>query len=77
MITGKIAQSDSTHAAGREADVDASLVSRVQEGDTAAFNILVSRHRDRLFSIIYNLTSNRDDASDLIQDTFIKAFPTW
>jgi len=35
---------------------------------------LILRYRERVFGIIYNLCSNREDAADLAQDTFIKAF---
>lgn len=57
-----------------ERDADQLLVERVQEGDVAAFDQLVRKYRERLFSIIYNMTSNREDAADLTQDSFIKAF---
>ena len=39
-----------------------------------AFDQLVQKYREQIFSVVYNLTSNRADASDLTQDTFIKAF---
>ena len=57
-----------------EADSDLILVRRVQSGDVSAFDPLILKYRERLFSIIYNLTSNREDAADLTQETFIKAF---
>jgi len=57
-----------------EADVDATYVLRVQNGDVAAFDYLVTKYRERLFSVVYNMTSNREDAADLVQDSFIKAF---
>lgn len=63
-----------TVAAPTDADEDAIYVQRVQNGDVAAFDFLVTKYRERLFSIIYNLTSNREDAADLTQDAFIKAF---
>ena len=50
------------------------LVRRVQAGDVAAFDQLVLKYRERLFSVIYNLTSNREDTYDLSQEAFIKAF---
>jgi RNA polymerase sigma-70 factor (ECF subfamily) len=56
------------------ASVDARIVERVQNGDVAAFDILVKKYRERLYGIIYNLTSNREDAADLTQEAFIKAF---
>jgi RNA polymerase sigma-70 factor (ECF subfamily) len=59
-------------AQARSADWD--LVQRVQAGDTAAFDLLVRNYRERLFGVVYNLTSNREDAADLTQEAFIKAF---
>ena len=58
----------------QEADSDWTLVRRVQEGDVAAFDQLVVKYRERVYAVVYNMTSNREDASDLTQDAFIKAF---
>lgn len=58
----------------QEADSDWEIVQRVQTGDVAAFDELTLRYRGRVFGMIYNMTSNREDASDLTQDAFIKAF---
>jgi len=55
-------------------DSDMALIRRVQDGDVAAFDHLIRKYRERLFSIIYNMTSNREDAADLTQEAFIKAF---
>ena len=52
---------------------DMRLVERVKSDDVVAFNDLVNKYRERLFAVIYNLTSNREDAFDLTQDVFIKA----
>lgn len=57
-----------------EADADLAIVKRVQAGDVAAFDLLVAKYRERVVGIIYNMTSNREDAADLAQDAFIKAF---
>ena len=57
-----------------EADADVDIVRQVQGGDVAAFDKLILKYRERVFGIIYNLTSNREDAADLTQDAFIKAF---
>ena len=57
-----------------EAGSDMDIVRRVQGGEVAAFDQLVLRYRGRVYSVIYNLTSNREDASDLTQDAFIKSF---
>lgn len=58
----------------QEADSDWSIVVRVQGGDVAAFDALIKKYRERVYSVVYNMTSNREDASDLTQDAFIKAF---
>lgn len=58
----------------QEADSDAVIVQRVQAGEVAAFDRLILKYRERVYAIIYNLTANREDAADLTQDTFIKAF---
>ncbi len=57
-----------------EADSDLAIVRRVQEGDVAAFDQLVLKYRGRVYAVVYNMTSNREDASDLTQDAFIKSF---
>jgi RNA polymerase sigma-70 factor (ECF subfamily) len=57
-----------------EADSDVEIVRRVQEGDVAAFDQLVLKYRSRVYGVVYNLTSNREDAADLTQDAFIKSF---
>jgi RNA polymerase sigma-70 factor (ECF subfamily) len=57
-----------------EADEDLLVVRKIQAGDVDAFDALILKYRERVYSVIYNLTSNREDASDLTQDAFIKAF---
>jgi RNA polymerase sigma-70 factor (ECF subfamily) len=58
-----------------EADVpDAELVRQAQTGDTAAFDQLVGRYRSRIFGMIYNMVHNEQDAWDLAQDSFVKAW---
>ena len=58
----------------KEADEDLAIVGKIQNGDVDAFDALILKYRERVYSVIYNLTSNREDASDLTQETFIKAF---
>lgn len=57
-----------------EADADLAIVRQVQAGDVAAFDRLISKYRERVYGIVYNMTANREDAADLTQDAFIKAF---
>lgn len=58
----------------QDADTDWAIVERVQAGEVAAFDRLVIKYRERLYAVIYNLTSNREDTHDLTQEVFIKAF---
>ena len=58
----------------READADRMIVERVQAGEVAAFDALILKYRERIYAMIYNMTSNREDAADLTQDAFIKTF---
>lgn len=64
----------STPERRQEADDDLAIVQKVQAGDVDAFDELVTKYRERIYAVVYNLTSNREDASDLTQDAFIKAF---
>jgi RNA polymerase sigma-70 factor (ECF subfamily) len=53
---------------------DLDLVARSQAGDTSAFNELVTRYRNRAYAMIYNMVRNEQDAWDLAQDGFLKAW---
>src|SRR6202035_4946012 len=64
-----------TEATPAQADVsDLDLVTRCQAGDTEAFDELVTRYRTRIFAMIYNMVHNEQDAWDLAQDSFVKAW---
>ena len=49
------------------------LVASAREGDTAAFDELVRRYQRRIYALAYNMTSNHQDADDIVQETFAKA----
>jgi RNA polymerase sigma-70 factor (ECF subfamily) len=53
---------------------DTDLISRVRRGDVEAFNLLVSRWEKRVFNYLLRLTGSPDDALDLSQDSFLKAY---
>ncbi len=53
---------------------DLRLVEKVRDGDLASFDELVRKYRERIYGTVYHLTSNREDAADLTQESFIKAF---
>jgi len=64
-----------TEATPAEADVsELDLVKQCQAGNTDAFDQLVTRYRLRVFSMIYNMVHNEQDAWDLAQDSFVKAW---
>jgi RNA polymerase sigma factor (sigma-70 family) len=56
------------------ADEDRELVQRAQEGDTRAFDQLVRKYTPKIYGLVYNMTSNREDTADLLQDIFAKAY---
>src|SRR5437016_6064022 len=59
------------------AQVDVSeldLVKQCQAGRTEAFDQLVARYRTRVLAMIYNMVHNEQDAWDLAQESFIKAW---
>lgn len=62
------------HAADRQQEEDEALVARTQRGDRAAYDVLVQRYQQRLYATVYHMTSNHEDANDLVQDAFIKAY---
>jgi RNA polymerase sigma-70 factor (ECF subfamily) len=53
---------------------EAALVDRARRGDLAAYDDLVRRYQERIYATIYHMTSNHEDANDLAQEAFIKAF---
>ncbi len=58
----------------RKPDEDKELVKRAQDGDTEAFDELVTKHSPKLYGLVYNMTSNHEDTNDLLQDIFAKAY---
>src|ERR1051325_2109086 len=53
---------------------DAALVRRVQTGDTGAYADLVARYRDRLGRYALHMLGNREDAEEVLQDSFVRAY---
>ena len=85
-VSGKLSgvgSNENAPAASKEMQIEADhappadelqLVARAQTGDTAAFDELVIRYRSRAFSMIYNMVRNEQDAWDVAQDGFVKAW---
>lgn len=53
---------------------DQAVVEQVIGGDADAFAVLVERYQDRIYSVALNYVSNSEDAVDVAQDTFVKAY---
>ena len=56
------------------AEDDAALVERCRQGDIAAFEPLVEKYRQRVWRLAYNVLRDREDAWDVAQEAFIKAY---
>ena len=63
----------SGHARGEQIE-EAELISRAREGSDAAWHSLVLAHQDATFRLAYLLLGDRDEAEDVAQDTFIRAY---
>jgi RNA polymerase sigma-70 factor (ECF subfamily) len=57
-----------------EVHPDVALVERAKAGDTAAFEVLVKQYERQIFRTALHITQNREDAEDITQDVFFKAF---
>ncbi len=55
-------------------DDEGALVAAAKAGDLAAFEELVNRYERKIFRLAQNITQNREDAEDVMQDAFLKSF---
>ena len=55
-------------------DSDRILVKKAQAGDYSAFEELVQRHEKKIYNLAYRIMGNQEDASDILQETFLQAF---
>jgi RNA polymerase sigma-70 factor, ECF subfamily len=53
---------------------DFELVALARQQDLPAYNELMRRHHGKIYGLVYNMTSNKEDAEDLVQDVFVKAY---
>jgi RNA polymerase sigma-70 factor, ECF subfamily len=65
------AETSSTPSAPAE---EMDLVKRARKGDLTAYDELVRRYQERIYATVYHMTANHEDANDLAQEAFIKAF---
>ena len=57
-----------------ERSIDQALVERVQNGDKAAFDILVQKYQSKIIQLAYRYVHDQDEAMDVAQEAFIKAY---
>lgn len=53
---------------------DAVFVTKARSGDTDAFRVLVDRHSRALFRLAFRMTGNEQDAEDVVQESFMRAY---
>ena len=54
--------------------IEAQFIERLKRGDAAAFEILVHERSGEIYGLLYRLTENSEEARDLTQETFLRAF---
>jgi RNA polymerase sigma-70 factor (ECF subfamily) len=59
---------------GQDNNAEAARLDRARQGDEEAFRELVERHSTEVFRLAYRLTGNRENAEDVVQETFLKAY---
>lgn len=59
---------------GGAMETDAEMVEAVQAGDATAYRGLVEKYQGRIYAVMYGMVRNREDARDLTQEAFVKAY---
>jgi RNA polymerase sigma-70 factor (ECF subfamily) len=76
--TGKgkrlVSEEPAKMSSGLNMSADMELVKHARRGDLSAYDELVRRYQERIYATIYHMTANHEDANDLAQEAFIKAF---
>ena len=65
---------DASLSGRMDMDSDVALVRRAREGDYEAFEQLFDRHRLLVYRFAYQMTGKRDDAEDMVQEAFVRAY---
>jgi RNA polymerase sigma factor (sigma-70 family) len=73
MIMAEPAERNDSEAPSAQSE-EMALVDRARLGDLKAYDELVRRYQERIYATIYHMTSNHEDANDLAQESFVKAF---
>lgn len=74
MVSNVMTEPTNIAAAPPRAEpADAALVAAFQAGDARAFDVIVRRHKDRVYRVLYRYLGNHEDALDIAQEVFIRA----
>ena len=73
MIMAEPAERNDSEAASAPTE-EMVLVNSARRGDLKAYDELVKRYQERIYATIYHMTSNHEDANDLAQESFVKAY---
>lgn len=74
MVESTVMRFDASVRGRMELDTDVALVYRAREGDYGAFEQLFERHRALVYRFAYQMTNRRDDAEDIVQEAFVRAY---
>jgi len=74
VVESTVMRFDASLSGRVEMDTDVALVRRAREGDYLAFERLFERHRALVYRFAYQMTSRRDDAEDIVQEAFVRAY---
>jgi len=74
MVDSTVMRFDASVGGRVELDTDVALVYRAREGDYEAFEQLFERHRALVYRFAYQMSSRRDDAEDIVQEAFVRAY---
>jgi RNA polymerase sigma-70 factor (ECF subfamily) len=72
LTVRKVAETNITSEVANSEELD--LVTRARTGESEAFNDLVRRYERKIYRLAKNITQNDEDAEDVLQDTFLKAY---
>ena len=69
-----VSAGDAQRSIASSRDSDESLVAKAREGDYRAFELLFERHRTLVYRFVYQMAPRRDDAEDIVQEVFVRAY---
>lgn len=74
MATESVTIAPGAAELSEEAKAELELVNRAREGDGSAFSALIRQYEGKIFRLAMNITQNREDAEDVLQEAFLKAY---